>query len=160
MRTTEERVDRVRRRRLAAPLIVIVLVAGGLGLPLPPLNVGTTPSVEVRAAQGPQPDQWPAYGGDPGGTRYSALTQIAHRNVGDLQVAWTYRTCELGHGAASASSTLERQIQHGSSRATGRTEKENPQDGLRASRASGTLASTSKCCTRTSRSSRNSSSAG
>ena len=104
MRTTGERVDRVRRWRLAAPLIVIVLVSGGLGLPIPPLNVGTTPSVEVRTAQGPHPDQWPAYGGDPGGKRYSALTQIAHRNVGDLQVAWTYRTGELGHGAASASS--------------------------------------------------------
>ena len=65
--------DRVRRWRLAAPLIVITLVSGGLGVQIPPLNIGTTPSVEVRAAQGPHPDQWPAYGGDPGGQRYSAL---------------------------------------------------------------------------------------
>jgi len=31
---------------------------------------------------------WPAYGGDPGGSRYSSLTQINRSNVGQLQVAW------------------------------------------------------------------------
>ncbi len=41
---------------------------------------------------------WPAYGGDPGGTRYSPLTQISPENVGRLQVAWTFRTGELGKG--------------------------------------------------------------
>jgi quinoprotein glucose dehydrogenase len=43
---------------------------------------------------------WPAYGGDPGGTRYSPLTQISPENVGRLQVAWTFRTGELGKGVA------------------------------------------------------------
>ena len=37
---------------------------------------------------------WPSYGGDPGGTRYSPLTQIDRGNVGSLEVAWTYRTGE------------------------------------------------------------------
>lgn len=46
-------------------------------------------------------DQWPAYGGDSGGTRYSALTQITRENVETLQVAWTYRTGELGQNAES-----------------------------------------------------------
>lgn len=41
---------------------------------------------------------WSAYGGDPGGTRYSPLTQINAQNVGDLRVAWTFRTGELGEG--------------------------------------------------------------
>jgi len=41
---------------------------------------------------------WPAYGGDEGGTRYSNLTQIGPSNVGDLRVAWTFRTGELGQG--------------------------------------------------------------
>ncbi|HEY1992307.1 MAG TPA: pyrroloquinoline quinone-dependent dehydrogenase [Gammaproteobacteria bacterium] len=41
---------------------------------------------------------WPAYGGDAGGTRYSPLTQITPANVAGLQVAWTYRTGELGEG--------------------------------------------------------------
>ena len=47
----------------------------------------------------PAPDTgWPAYGGDAGGTRYSPLTQITPANVGQLRVAWTFRTGELGRG--------------------------------------------------------------
>jgi quinoprotein glucose dehydrogenase len=41
---------------------------------------------------------WPAYGGDVGGTRYSPLGQITPGNVGDLRVAWIFRTGELGEG--------------------------------------------------------------
>jgi quinoprotein glucose dehydrogenase len=37
-------------------------------------------------------DGWPAYGGDAGGSRFSAATQITRENVGQLQVAWQYRT--------------------------------------------------------------------
>ncbi|WP_120296493.1 glucose/quinate/shikimate family membrane-bound PQQ-dependent dehydrogenase [Paraburkholderia sp. BL23I1N1] len=35
---------------------------------------------------------WPAYGRDQEGTRYSPLKQITPENVKDLQVAWTFRT--------------------------------------------------------------------
>lgn len=35
---------------------------------------------------------WPAYGRDAGGERFSPLTQIHRGNVGQLKVAWTYRT--------------------------------------------------------------------
>jgi quinoprotein glucose dehydrogenase len=45
-----------------------------------------------------QSDGWSAYGGDPGGARYSSLTQITAQNVGELKVAWTFRTGELGQG--------------------------------------------------------------
>jgi quinoprotein glucose dehydrogenase len=38
--------------------------------------------------------EWPAYGGDAGGSRYSLLSQIKADNVKDLRVAWTYRTGE------------------------------------------------------------------
>ena len=41
---------------------------------------------------------WPAYGRDPGGMRYSPLVQITPTNVDNLEVAWTYRTGELGEG--------------------------------------------------------------
>jgi quinoprotein glucose dehydrogenase len=41
---------------------------------------------------------WPAYGGDAGGTRYSPLSQINPSNVAQLQVAWVFRTGELGQG--------------------------------------------------------------
>jgi quinoprotein glucose dehydrogenase len=35
---------------------------------------------------------WPAYGRDPGGARFSPLTQITRDNVARLEVAWTYHT--------------------------------------------------------------------
>lgn len=55
-----------------------------------------------------QPDQWPSYGGDPGGTRFTPHRQITPANVGGLEVAWTYRTGELGAGARdSAKITFE-----------------------------------------------------
>ena len=34
--------------------------------------------------------EWPTYGHDPGGMRFSPLTQITPANVGQLQVAWVY----------------------------------------------------------------------
>jgi quinoprotein glucose dehydrogenase len=40
------------------------------------------------------PGDWPAYGRDPGGARYSPLAQITRANVATLQVAWTYHTGE------------------------------------------------------------------
>ena len=39
---------------------------------------------------------WPAYGHDPGGARYSPLTQINTRNVRTLRRAWTYHTGDSG----------------------------------------------------------------
>src|SRR6266550_4177338 len=35
---------------------------------------------------------WPVYGHDPGGQRFSPLTAINRKNVGTLKVAWTFRT--------------------------------------------------------------------
>ena len=46
--------------------------------------------------------QWGSYGGDPGGNRHSPLTQITRQNVEQLEIAWTYRTGELGAGFARA----------------------------------------------------------
>src|SRR5947209_4370376 len=34
--------------------------------------------------------EWPAYGGDQSGQRYSALTQINTKNVAKLKLAWQY----------------------------------------------------------------------
>jgi len=44
----------------------------------------------------PGPDDWPSYGRDPGGMRYSPLDQITTSNVTRLQRAWTYHTNERG----------------------------------------------------------------
>ena len=38
--------------------------------------------------------EWPSYGNDAGGSRYSPLTEIDRRNVARLFVAWIYRTGE------------------------------------------------------------------
>lgn len=38
---------------------------------------------------------WPAYGGDAGGTRYSAADQITRENVRRLSLAWTYHTGDM-----------------------------------------------------------------
>jgi quinoprotein glucose dehydrogenase len=35
---------------------------------------------------------WPTYGHDPGGQRFSPLASINRRNIGSLKVAWTFRT--------------------------------------------------------------------
>ncbi len=42
---------------------------------------------------------WPAVGGNPGGTRYSTLSQITRKNVNQLQVAWTYHTGDSTNGS-------------------------------------------------------------
>lgn len=48
--------------------------------------------VLAGAAVAAQQADWRAYGGDPGGERYSPLTGIRRENVARLEVAWTYRT--------------------------------------------------------------------
>jgi len=45
---------------------------------------------------------WPAYGHDPGGSRYSPLAEINRENINNLKVAWTYRTGAIDVKAASA----------------------------------------------------------
>ena len=40
------------------------------------------------------PNEWPVYGGDAGGLKYSALTQIDRSTVSRHEVAWTWKTRE------------------------------------------------------------------
>ena len=42
--------------------------------------------------------EWTAYGGDAGGTRYSPLKQINVSNVKDLKVAWEFHTGDVSDG--------------------------------------------------------------
>lgn len=44
------------------------------------------------AQHGTQGPEWISYGGDRGGTRYSPLDQIDAGNVGDLEIAWTWKS--------------------------------------------------------------------
>ncbi len=45
--------------------------------------------------------EWPHYGGDSGGSKYSSLDQINRSNVARLKVAWTYHTGDISDGATS-----------------------------------------------------------
>lgn len=65
----------------AALLIAVVLAA----FPVPAL-----------AQAVPQKGDWPCYGRDAGGMRYSPLDQINTTNVSKLERAWTYHTGERG----------------------------------------------------------------
>jgi quinoprotein glucose dehydrogenase len=64
---------------------------------MPILVFSLTVITTAQAAAAPDAG-WPVYGGDPGGSRYSTLAQITPANVGELRVAWIFRTGELGAG--------------------------------------------------------------
>ena len=74
-------------RRLAAPGIACaVLSCSSSGVGRPPVR-------------GPRvTSEWPAYGANPGGSRYAPLTQISPENVAALEEAWTYHTGDVSDG--------------------------------------------------------------
>src|SRR5260370_1035945 len=43
---------------------------------------------------GTREQDWPVYGGDPGGTKFSTLTDINHDTVARLRIAWEWSTGE------------------------------------------------------------------
>jgi len=72
----------------AQQTILAVLALGALLTACEPARVADRPAGGPIAG-------WPHYGNDPGGMRYSPLTQITKENVRDLAVAWTYRTGDV-----------------------------------------------------------------
>jgi quinoprotein glucose dehydrogenase len=65
-----------------------------LGLIAVALATLTTASVQGQA--GAPKGEWPTYGGDLGHTRYSPLDQINAGNFSKLEVAWRFKTDNLG----------------------------------------------------------------
>ncbi|MGH7289595.1 MAG: hypothetical protein ACREJT_00190, partial [Myxococcota bacterium] len=53
---------------------------------------------------GPTSD-WPEYGHDKGGLRFAPLTQITPKNVGALQVKWTYHHGDISDGSDGTTRT-------------------------------------------------------
>jgi quinoprotein glucose dehydrogenase len=78
--------------RLVSGQRIIVLILACL------LSSQITPSQETSIKDG----DWPAYGRDQGGSRYSPLTQINRVNVKQLKLAWTYRTGDVSDGKKTA----------------------------------------------------------
>ncbi|MEO8115605.1 MAG: hypothetical protein ABI655_14555, partial [Phenylobacterium sp.] len=57
------------------------------------------------------PGDWPTYGRDPGGMRYSPLTQITPQNVGQLAPAWSYHMRPATAAANAPASSREEAAQ-------------------------------------------------
>lgn len=55
--------------------------------------------------------EWPSYGGDPGGMRFSPLKQIHRGNVGRLTRAWTYHTGDLAPGLSHGRNPSEGEVE-------------------------------------------------
>jgi len=55
--------------------------------------------IAVCSSTNASADDWPHYGRDLGGSRWSPLTQIERSNVRQLAIAWRFRTGELGQDA-------------------------------------------------------------
>src|SRR6185295_18763486 len=69
----------------------------------PASAVPASRSAELYSAEGPRkPNEWPVYGGDAGGLKYSPLTTIDRSNVSRLTVAWTWKTGEQAIAANGA----------------------------------------------------------
>src|SRR5258706_1259392 len=80
------------RKRLAGTLLAggaLLIVAAALAQS----NGGQTADLSK---------EWPTYGHDPGGMRYSPLTQITPANVSQLKVAWVYHMRPAGAVAPAA----------------------------------------------------------
>lgn len=57
-------------------------------------------AVSAQAQYGAKNGEWPYYAADPGGTKYSPLTQIDKSNVNNLEVAWVWESADLEIPAA------------------------------------------------------------
>lgn len=74
-----------------APLAPLIVVLGGI-------VASQALAAPAHRRLNDDDAQWQFYGGDAGGTRHAASRQITPSNVDQLEIAWTYRTGELGVG--------------------------------------------------------------
>jgi quinoprotein glucose dehydrogenase len=72
--------------------VIALLLVGSLAL-LPQGGPSSKQASRQPSSQQPfsQQVEWPYYGGDPGGSRYSVLTDINAQNVQRLQIAWQWK---------------------------------------------------------------------
>ena len=71
--------------------------------PVPNKPASFTPGPPLPAAK-----EWPTYGHDSGGQRFSPLTELTPENVGRLQIAWTYHMRPAGFtGGGGGFPTME-----------------------------------------------------
>jgi membrane-bound PQQ-dependent dehydrogenase (glucose/quinate/shikimate family) len=97
------------RRAALSGLSLVGALAAASVLATPAARVGTQAVTEPATTVTPPavPDrsvQWPTWGNDPGGTRYSPLAQIHRGNVKHLKPAWTFDLGELALGRGTGKS--------------------------------------------------------
>ena len=64
--------------------------------------LGGSCSGPVEVSHGGPVSEWPVYGGDASGTRFSPLDEIDRTNVDRLEVAWTYHTGDVSEGGSDS----------------------------------------------------------
>jgi quinoprotein glucose dehydrogenase len=86
--------------RHLSSLTTVLALAFATGLfgtscrPATPRTAGAAQPASKTVASELAVADWPAYGGDALGSRYSPLTEITRENVGRLEIAWTFHTGE------------------------------------------------------------------
>ena len=90
-----------------AALFAVVLAAGFAAMfkPHGVTEATAQPQQDAVTAINDGSANWAHYGYGPTGTRFAPYTQIGKANVGQLQVAWTYRSGELAEGASELQNT-------------------------------------------------------
>lgn len=76
-----------------------------LSLPLALFSHAAQAGAAANAKMPAGPGEWPMVGRDPGGTRFSPLTEITPANVHDLKVAWIYHMQPPSPGGAANGSS-------------------------------------------------------
>src|SRR5215213_2045423 len=95
------------RRTMKRLILGVVVIGLGLGAALRAQNTKAAAAAAKTAAPVPpaaalsNPRDWPTVGNDPGGMKFSQLTQITPANVAQLAKTWTYDT-----GAPAAGYTV------------------------------------------------------
>ena len=79
------------------------------------LTLACEPAAQPPRAADALPSGWSHWGGDPGGTRYSALEEISPANVARLERAWTFRTGDWDPSGALATSFQATPVLRGTS---------------------------------------------
>lgn len=79
-----------------------ILRANFASVDLPRVPADSRAAPQRGSASQSGSSDWPAYGRDPGGSRFSPASAINRSNVSELKIAWTYRTGASEVKAASA----------------------------------------------------------
>jgi len=110
LRVRSARNDKLRRRARTDSLARLGAAALAIACAAPASQSNSTsspagdPTVTYSAEGVRKPNEWPVYGGDAGGLKYSPLTTIDRSNVSRLDVAWAWKTGE--QAIATTDSTL------------------------------------------------------